>query len=307
MYVHRVWRGFWQVADPKIWIASTVPLAVGGAMAYGLTGRFNWYWFLVCLCGVYFIEIGKNAANDLVDYKSGVDLMVAPDKRTPFSGGKRAIVEGLLTLREAAWITVVMLAAGSAVGLYIALYREPGMILIGLSGLFFAAAYSLPPFKLSYRGLGETVVGFTFGPLIVSGAFIVQTHYLTWEVVLASLPIGFLIANVLFINQYPDYEADLLGNKRNLVVRLGKSRSLRVYKTLFGATYFSLFLLFAITENPFWLLSFAGLPWVIKAVKIAEHYYEDIPQMIPANANTIMTYQLTGLTMVLAGILSRFM
>jgi 1,4-dihydroxy-2-naphthoate octaprenyltransferase len=294
------------VADPKIWIASTVPIAVGGALAYGLTGNFNGYWFLVSLVGVYFIEIGKNAANDLVDYKSGVDLMVEPDKLTPFSGGKRSIVDGNLTLREAAWITLFTLVAGSAVGFYIAYFREPAIIWIGLCGLFFAAAYSLPPFKLAYRGLGEAVVGFTFGPLIVSGAFVVQAHYLAWEAVLASLPIGFLIANVLFINQYPDYEADMQGNKRNWVVRLGRINGLRVYKSLFAATYLSLLTLFIVSRNPFWLLSFASLPLVIKAVKTADIYKEDIPHLIQANANTIMTYQLTGVTMVLAGILTRF-
>ena len=302
----KFWRGFWQVADPKIWIASLVPMAVGGALAYGMTGRFSWYWFLVSVLGVFFIEIGKNAANDLADYRTGVDLMVAPDKRTPFSGGKRAIVDGNLTMPQAALITVITLGAGSAIGFYIALLREPAILWIGISGLFFAAAYSLPPFKLSYRGLGEMVVGITFGPLIVSGAFVVQTHFFSPEVFLASLPIGFLIAGVLFINQYPDFEADMQGNKRNWVVRLGKSRGLRVYKALFFCAFLSLFILFAITHNPFWLLSFITLPLFIRAAKTAARYSDDIPNFIQANANTIKAYQLTGLTMVLAGILTRY-
>ncbi|EEG78690.1 prenyltransferase [Dethiobacter alkaliphilus] len=301
-----LWQGFWQVADPKIWVASTVPMAVGGALAYGLTGQFSWYWFLISMLGVFLIEIGKNAANDLVDYESGVDLMVAPDKRTPFSGGKRAIVDGNLTLSQARWITLATLAAGSLIGFYIAFMREPGILWIGLSGLFFAAAYSLPPFKLAYRGLGEAVVGVTFGPLIVSGTFLVQAHFLSWEVILASLPIGLLIANVLFINQYPDYEADLQGNKRNWVVRLGKTKGLSIYKALFAGTYLSFVGLFATTLNPFWLMSFVSLPLVIQAVGAAARYSEDIPKMIVANANTIKTYQLTGLTMVLAAILTRF-
>jgi 1,4-dihydroxy-2-naphthoate polyprenyltransferase len=301
-----LWRGFWQVADPKIWIASTVPMAVGGALAYGLTGRFSGYWFAVCLFGVYLIEIGKNAANDLVDYQSGVDLLVADDKRTPFSGGKRAIVEGHLSLSQAAWITALTLGAGAAAGIYIAVYREPGVIWVGLLGIFFAAAYSLPPFKLAYRGLGEMVVGVTFGPLIVSGMFIVQAGYLAAEALLASLPIGFLIANVLYINQYPDYEADLQGNKRNWVVRLGRIRGLRVYKALFAAAFISVIILSVTTKNLWWLLAFAALPTAWNAVKTAELHYEDIPLLLPANAGTIFTYQIAGAAMVLAGILTRF-
>ncbi len=305
--VRRFWKGFWQVADPKIWIASTVPMAVGGAMAFGITGSFHWYWFFVSLIGVYFIEIGKNAVNDFVDFNTGVDLMVAPEKRTPFSGGKRAIVDGVLTLKEAAAITAVALTLGSLVGVYIAFLREPGILWIGCTGLFFATAYSLPPFKLAYRGMGEVVVGVTFGPLIVSGAFLVQAHFLSLEVILASLPIGFLIANVLFINQYPDYEADKQGNKRNWVVRLGKARGVIVYGVLFAAAYVSIIMLFIFTGNPFWLLSFISFPLVFRAVKIASRYYEDIPNIVPANANTIITYQITGLTMVLAGIIKRIL
>lgn len=300
------WRGFWQVADPKIWIASAVPMSVGGALAYGLTGTFNWYWFFVSVIGVFFIEIGKNAANDLVDFRSGVDLIVAPDKRTPFSGGKRAIVDGNLTQFQAELITLATLFLGSAIGVYIAVYREPAILWIGICGLFFAAAYSLPPFKLAYRGFGEAVVGITFGPLIVSGSFLVQAHYLAPSVLLVSLPIGFLIANVLFINQYPDYEADRSANKNNWVVRLGKDRGLAVYRALFAAAYLSFITLFAVTGNPFWLLSFISVPLVREAVKTATKYHGNIPKLIPANANTVKTYQLTGLTMVIASLLSRF-
>lgn len=303
---HSFWKGFWQVADPKIWIASTVPMAVGGALAYGMTDTFSWFWFLASVIGVFFIEIGKNAANDLADFRSGVDLAVAPDKRTPFSGGKRAIVDGNLTVNEAAVITFVTLAAGSVIGVLIGIYREPAIVWIGCAGLFFAAAYSLPPFKLAYRGAGEIVVGLTFGPLITTGAFVVQTHTIRPEVILASLPIGLLIANVLFINQYPDYEADSEGNKRNWVVRLGKTRGLRVYKLLFILSYLSLSVLFFFTRNPFWLVSFISLPLVLKAVDTASKYGEDIPKFILANANTIKTYQITGVAMILAGIMTKY-
>ncbi len=304
--MRRLWKGFWQVADPKIWVASTIPMAVGGALAYSHTGAFSWYWFLVGVAGVYCIEIGKNAANDLVDYRSGVDLFVAPDKITPFSGGKRSIVDGNLTLNEAAVITILMLAAGTAVGVYIGLLREPAILIIGTTGLFFSAAYSLPPFRLAYRGLGEIVVGITFGPLIVSGTYLVQVHSLPPVVFLASLPIGFLIANVLWINQYPDYEADRQGGKLNWVVRLGKFKGLTVYKLLFAAAFASILVLSVYTRNPFWLLTCLAAPLVLEAVRVAATFYDDIPNCLKANANTIKTYQVTGLAMVLAALLTRY-
>ncbi|MDI3519171.1 MAG: 1,4-dihydroxy-2-naphthoate polyprenyltransferase [Caldanaerobacter sp.] len=57
--------------------------------AYGKTGEFDLFWFVVFVVGIYFIEIGKNAVNEFIDYKSGVDIFVTPDKGTPFSGGKK--------------------------------------------------------------------------------------------------------------------------------------------------------------------------------------------------------------------------
>lgn len=300
------WKGFWQLADPKIWIASTVPMLLAAAMAFGLEGTFSFYWFAWTLLGIYFIEIGKNAINEYVDYQSGVDRFVTPDKQTPFSGGKKAIVQGKLTLRQTAWIAAATMLGGCLTGMVIVYFREPGVLWIGLAGIALAAFYSLPPFKFCYRGLGELAVGITFGPLIVSGTYLVQTGTLTSEVIMASLPIGFIIANVLWINQYPDVEADAMGNKRNLVVRLGKEKSVRIYKALFAAAYLSLLVLVLITGNLLWLLPFFGIPLAIRAVKVASRYYDNIPQLVEANAKTIQAYQFTGAAMVLAALLSRY-
>ncbi len=298
------WRGFWQLADPKIWIASTIPMMVGSALAFGLTGSFNFFWFATALISIYLIEIGKNAVNEVVDYQSGVDRFVTPEQRTPFSGGKKTIVDGLLTIAEARIIAMATLSAGGLVGMYIVFFREPRVFWIGLLGMFFAAFYSLPPFKFSYRGLGELVVGFTFGPLITSGAFLVQTHTLHPLVFLASLPIGFLIANVLWINQYPDYEADKKGKKLNGVVRLGKEKGVFVFQSLFVAAFASLVVLLLVSGNPFWLLPFFSLGLVIRAIRVAREHYNFLPRQVEANARTIQTYQLTGIAMVVAALLS---
>lgn len=294
----RLWAGFWQVADPKIWIASTIPMAVGAAIAFTHRGTFSWGWFFTGLAAIYLLEIGKNAINEYVDYRSGVDRFVTPDKRTPFSGGKKTIVDGKLTLKENLVIGITTVAAGSVLGLYIVLVREFNVLWIGLAGVFFALFYSLPPLQFAYRGWGEVVVGLTFGPLITTGTYLVQTQTISPEVVIASLPLGFIIANVLWINQYPDYEADLKGGKMNGVVRLGKKKGLIIYALLFGLAYLSLFILTAFSRNYFWLLTLVSTPLAFKAFKIASLHYNNIPALTGANARTIQIYQLTGLTMI---------
>ena len=301
----RLWQGFWQIADPKIWIASTIPMAVGGAVAYAYIGSFSWPWFLIGAAAIYLIEIGKNAINEYVDYLSGVDRFVTPDKRTPFSGGKKTIIDGKLTLKENLVIGIITIAAGSLLGLLIIFIRDFNIIWFGLAGVFFALFYSLPPFKFAYRGLGELVVGFTFGPLITCGTFLVQTGTLTPLVILASLPLGLLIANVLWINQYPDYEADLQGGKRNGVVRLGKQKAGLIFALLFGLAYLTMPVLALFSKNFFWLLPLISLPLALRAVKVAREQYDNIGLLVEANAKTIQIYQLTGLTMIAAALLSQ--
>lgn len=299
----RFWKGFWQLADPKIWIASTIPMLVGATFAYVNEKSFNFLWFLLALIGVYLIEIGKNAVNEVVDYITGADRFVTQDKRTPFSGGKKTIVDGVLTLEEAKWIGIVTIFLACIIGIIIALYWEIKVLSIGVLGVFFAVFYILPPLKLAYRGLGEFAVGFTFGILVTLGMYVTMTHNINWEVVLISLPLSFLITNILWINQFPDYEADMKANKRNWVVRLGKEKSVGVYAMLFAFSYISFILISIILKNYFFLLGFITLPLTISAVKNAKKHYNDIQRLILSNAKTVQIYILTGISMIIAIIL----
>jgi len=300
----RIIQGVWRLADPKLCIASTVPMVVSAAMAYKALGSVNFYWLFLSFLGVYLIETGKNAVNEVVDYNSGVDRFITPDKKTPFSGGKKTIVDGLLNIKETKIIAIVTLLAAALIGLYITFAREPKVFWIGIAGFLISIFYSLPPFKFCYRGLGEFAIGLTYGPLVVSGTYVVQTHTLDLEVLLVSLMIGFLIANVVWINQYPDYEADAKGNKRNWLVRLGKEKGIKVYISLYTLAYLSLLVAVIYTQNLFMLLALLSVPVAKQSVNVAKKYYNDIPRLVEANAKTIQVYQMTGLTLTVAILLA---
>src|SRR5690606_8705612 len=81
----RLWQGFWQVADPKIWVASTVPLIVATVLAWARTGSVDWGWAALGFGCIYLIEIGKNAVNDVIDYWTGVDRYIPAENRNDFS------------------------------------------------------------------------------------------------------------------------------------------------------------------------------------------------------------------------------
>lgn len=307
MEFRRIMKGMTRIAGIKIWIASLVPLIVGAVLAYAATAKFELQWFALAVIGILLIETGKHCFNDIVDYGSGVDRSIEPDKVTPFSGGKKVLTENLLTPKEAKHIGIITTTAAAIIGIYIAYFHEPRILIIGLSGVFIACAYSLPPFSFCYRGLGELFVFITYGPLILLGMYVVMTGRIDILPVLVSIPIGFLIANVLWINQYPDYEADKMNNKKNWVVRLGKQKSLYVYSALYIASYAAFLLIAVYTRNPWWIICFTGVPLALKSYKIAKIHYENIPELVKANKATVDIYQLTGFSIIITVIISDFM
>lgn len=229
-------RGIFRLADPKITLASVASMVLGGALA-ARDGPLAWGWLALTVFGIFCLEAAKNASGEIVDFDSGTDLGIAPEDRSPFSGGKRVIVDRLLTRGETALVAAAFYGLGVAAGLAIVAFREPAVLWIGVAGVLLAFFYHAPPLQLSYRGLGEAAVGTAYGPLIACGTYLVQRGEVSRAVVLASVPLGLLILAFLWINEFPDYRADLAAGKRNLVVRLGRPRAARAFAAIVAAAF----------------------------------------------------------------------
>lgn len=299
-------KGFWQVADPKIWIASTIPILIGAAIAWSFgnqTKPLSVLWFVLAVLGVFIVEIAKNALNEVVDYQSGVDPGVDEQHRTPFSGGKKSIVQGRLNITQCLYIAIICFLAAAVIGCFLTFFVELQIFWVGLAGFVLAVIYSMPPFKLCYRGLGEFAVGIAFGPVIVMGIYVLIEGRFDWLPFLASLPIAFMIINVLWINQYPDYEVDKAHDKKNWVVRLGKKRAVRIYALLFALSYLSVITLAVYAANFIWLLPLLTIPLAVKAVNNCSRNYDQIDKLIASNAATVQIYQLFGLSFILCAVL----
>lgn len=123
---HDLGKGFWRLADPKISLAS-MALIFLGACAAGVEGPLHFGWLVVTMLGIFAIEVAKNASGEIFDFDSGADLAVAPPDRTrtPFSGGKRVLVDGLLTRGETAVISLIAYLIGVGAGCWIVAVREP--------------------------------------------------------------------------------------------------------------------------------------------------------------------------------------
>jgi 1,4-dihydroxy-2-naphthoate octaprenyltransferase len=246
--------GFWHLADPKISLASFSGLFLAACVA-AAHGPLDWFWLAMTVLGVFCVEVAKNASGEVVDYDSGTDLAIGESDRSPFSGGKRVMVDGLLTRNQTWAIAAVFYLAAIAVGMAIVLRVEPRVLAFGVAGIALAWYYHAGSIRLSYRGLGELAVAIAYGPLVVCGAYLVQRGHLFAPLVHASMSLGLLVAAFLWINEFPDYRADREAGKGTLVVRLGPERAATGYVTLVTAGY--LWLLLTVLYYP----QARGLGW----------------------------------------------
>jgi 1,4-dihydroxy-2-naphthoate octaprenyltransferase len=287
----RVAEGVWRLADPKITLASVASMTLGAAAAMR-DGPLAWPWLALTVLGVFFVEVAKNASGEVVDFDSGADLAVAAEDRSPFSGGKRVLVDGLLTRPQTIIAAAVAYLLAAAVGLAIVLARDSAVLWLGLAGMGCAYFYHSPPLKLSYRGWGEAAVAVCYGPLIACGTYLVQRGAVRPPVVLASIPLGVLVAAFLWINEFPDCRADGEAGKRTLVVRLGRRRASRAFALIVGAAFTALAVLpVAGLPCAVWL-GFAGLPPALAAVRRVLRHSERTPALVPAQAWTLLSFLL---------------
>lgn len=266
-----------------------------GASAAAHDGPLAPGWLTLTVLGIFAIEVAKNASGDIVDFRSGADLAVAAEDRSPFSGGKRVIVDGLLTVRQTAVTAAVAYLLGIAAGLLIVAVRTPQVFWLGVAGVTLAFFYHAPPLRLSYRGLGELAVAITYGPLICAGTYIVQRGVLQPGVLWLSLPLGMLIGAFLWVNEFPDFRADLQAGKRTLVVRLGRKRAGRVFAGVVVVSLVILALLPAAgLPRTVWLGGIAVWPTSV-AVRTVLAVPESTPHLVPAQGRTLLSFVLLAL------------
>ena len=198
--------------------ATAVPVLLGIAVAAS-DGAFTWWTALLTLIGAFFAHLGINVSNDVFDTLSGADdANVNP---TQFSGGSRVAVYGLLSIRQLVALSGALFGVAAIIGLLLVwLTGSLTLLWIGVAGIVVGLAYTMPPLKLVYRGLGEIAVFLGFGPIMLLGAYVVQTGRLAWEPLVASIPVGILVALILYVNEIPDRAGDASAGKRTLPVRL---------------------------------------------------------------------------------------
>jgi 1,4-dihydroxy-2-naphthoate octaprenyltransferase len=272
---------------------------LGAAIAWHESNALSLALLSLTMLAALCLHAGSNMANDYFDYISGCDTHPQYDEfSAPFFGGSRLLPEGQLQAREVHRAALLAIGLGIGVGLYIVWRVGWPILILGLIGVLSGYLYVT---CLAPRGLGEVSVFLNFGPLMVLGSQYAQVGHFSAEALLASMPVGILIAAVLWINEVSDFEADKAAGKDTLVVRLGRRRAADVYAALMAAAYALIAILSLSGAIPAWgLISLASLPLALRSITIARAHHESPSAMVSANAGTVMAHAVTGLLLALA-------
>ena len=289
----------WLLVIRAPFLPLSVVLAFLGACIAWYDGAFHLGYALLAFFGLLLAHISVDVLNEYFDYRSGIDLKT---QRTPFSGGSGTLPSGLITPSQALWLGIGSLLAIIPIGIYFTVVQ--GWLLLPL--LLVAAAFIViyTPFILK-MGWPEWAPGLGMGSLPILGAYFIQTGEYTLPAVIACIPSGILVHNLLLLNEFPDVEADATAKRRTLPIAIGKGKASIVYSVLTGIVYLWIIGGVVAGQMPvFSLLGLLTIPFAIKAIRGALKH-QDMAKLGPAMANNVMVVLLTQLLMGIGYILAR--
>jgi len=251
-------RAWLMAARPHTLPAAVSPVLVGSGLAFH-DGVFDPVVALAALLGAALIQIGTNFANDYYDAQKGADT----DDREGFT---RVTQSGLIEPRTVWTATYATFALAILVGVYLVWIGGLPIVVVGLSSVAAGLLYTGGPYPYGYRGLGDLFVFVFFGVVAVTGTYYVQAAStvagvplwlppgtITFDALVASLPMAGLITNIIVVNNVRDMETDRKAGKRTLAVYLGYRGSRVQFVTL-------LLLAYAV---PLWFLATGYAVWVL--------------------------------------------
>ncbi len=284
---------------PQFLLLSVVLAFLGTCMAW-YDGSFHLGHALLAFIGLLLCHISVNVLNDYFDYKSGIDLKT---KRTPFSGGSGFLPAASLEPRNVFWLGLVCFLLAVPIGIYFTLVI--GWLLLPLLAIGAVCILLYTPFLTRLRW-PEWAPGVSLGALPVLGVYFIQTASYALPAIVASIPSGILVHNLLLLNEFPDTEADKEAGRKTLPVTMGKAKASVVYSALTVIVY--LWIIGSVVAGlmpAFCLIALLTLPFAIKAIQGALKY-QDTSKLMSAMANNVLVVLLTqlllGIGYLLAGV-----
>ncbi|UCG30923.1 MAG: prenyltransferase [candidate division WOR-3 bacterium] len=232
-----------------------LPFILGTVLAYRTQGMLNFQVLMLGTIGVILIMLSTYYGGEYWDYVE--DTLSARNKPSKFAGGSRVLQKGILPRRAALSASIASLSLALVIGIVLQfVYRTGAWTLpFGVVGMFAGFFYSARPIRWVRTGLGELLIALCYGWLPLAVSYYLQAGNIASLVHWMSIPVGLTIFNVILLNEYPDYDADRVAGKRNVLVRLGTKRGAYIYSIagIGGLLFFFLSLYQGVPSRALWL------------------------------------------------------
>lgn len=266
----------------KNWIIATRPWSFPAsampalfAMAYVFYMQdsiesIHWGYGVAALLGAVLFQASGNLIGDYFDYMYKVD-------RKESLGSSRMLVDGVFTPKTIFWFGIIVLCMGILLGLFLWSQTGNDLLWIGIVGALGTFFY----YKLKYMALGDVLIFIIYGPLIALGTAFVMTNQLYWEVVVLSIPIAFLVVNILHANNTRDMRDDKLANIKTQALLLGEKGSRIQYTFLAIGAYVAVAIFVLLNMiSPLALLVIVTLPLAKKNINLIKQAKINKPEII---------------------------
>jgi len=254
---------------------------------------------ILALIGAIAIQAGTNLINDYYDYQSGAD--------SNQSLGPSMVIQRGLLAPELVWRGgIVAFAIGAVLGLVLTWLCGWPILAIGIPSVAAGYFYTARPVALAYVALGELTVFIFMGLAIVVGAYYVMTLHFTWNAVLASIPLGFLVAGILHVNNIRDIDSDRIHGKRTLATILGRTGARYELIALDVLAYLTMDIAMAAGAIP-WIgmIGFLSLPRAVSQIRIVMRE-TDPKKLNLALLRSVQLHMEYGLLMIVAFLIAAF-
>jgi 1,4-dihydroxy-2-naphthoate octaprenyltransferase len=192
-----------------------------------------------------------------------------------------------MTPQNALIFGLVCLGLTAAIGIVFWAVWGWAILPLGLLGIITIVAYT--PWITKHPYLCLIAPGLGFGPFMVMGTHFVLTGRYDGVSLLASLVSGFLVSNLLLLNQFPDVEADAAVKRRHIPIIMGRPASARLYAVMALAAYLVIIMACIIGDAPATaLIALITLPLALHTIKGVTQHADDIDQLVPYLSKNVM-------------------
>ncbi|HPS57457.1 MAG TPA: prenyltransferase [Spirochaetota bacterium] len=230
----------------------------------------NWCYGILAILGAVIFQAGSNVANDYVDYQHKVDTKES-------IGINRLLIDEVFEPKSFLRYSVILLSIGILLGVFLMVNTGIDLLWIGIIGALSGFFY----YKLKYIALGDLLIYIIFGPMIMLGTVFVMTTDLDPDALMISIPVGFLIVNILHANNTRDMMHDGKANIKTQAMLLGVRGAIIQYMILAVGAYFAVAVMAAFgILHPLSLIVFVTLPLTIMNIKKIRRAEFDKPELI---------------------------